>query len=149
MSRRLATSLTFVLALSGAVLLGCGNSEDGDRPEDRAQIEALVADLNEAIRKNDPSGWCRVFSPSSVNGVFGSTARCRRETAQVLKSGGSPESVAIADIAFVDETARVSFDGRAGDANVVLEDGKWYFSLDQQVDPAGNAAQTEGVDGDS
>jgi hypothetical protein len=57
--------------------------------------------------------------------------------------------VAIADIAFVDETARVSFDGRAGDANVVLEDGKWYFSLDQQVDPAGNAAQTEGVDGDS
>lgn len=135
MSRRLIIALAATLALSGAVATGCGSSDGNDRPEDRAEIEALVTQLNAAIEARDPAGWCRIFSPSSVEGTFGSLARCQKETAGVLKSGGTPDGVAIADVVFVDDTARVTFEGRAGDANVVLEEGKWYFSLDQQVDP--------------
>jgi hypothetical protein len=144
-SRRLATSLTVSLSvfltLVGAGLVGCGGSGDDDRPEDRAQIEALVAELNRAIETRDPQGWCTVFAPSSVEGTFGSVARCQQETAEVLKSGGSPERLQIAEIAFVDDAARVAFEGRAGDANVVLEGGSWFFSLDQQVNPEGEPAE--------
>ena len=149
MSGRPATCLLTALALSGAALIGCGGSDDGDRPEDRARIEALVAELNGAIQSSDPAGWCAVFSPSSVDSTFGSVARCRKETAQVLKNGGSPDPVAISDVVFVDDTARVAFEGRAGDANVVLEDGSWYFSLDQQVDPATGDGSVNGGNGGS
>lgn len=142
MSGRLTSSLTVLLVLAGAALFGCGTSDDGERPGDRAEIEALVAQLNDAIETKDPAEWCSIFTPSSVEGTFGSIARCQKETAQVLKSGGSPEVVSVADIAFVDETARVTFEGRAGDANVVLEDGRWYFSLDQQVDPGAGSGGT-------
>ena len=135
MPGRLAIALVAAVALSGAVATGCGSSEGDDRPEDTAAIEALVADLNAANETRDASGLCTVFSRSSVEGVFGSRARCQKETAAVLDNIDKPERVVIADIAFVDDTARVTFEGRAGDANLVLEDGKWYFSLDQQVDP--------------
>lgn len=139
-------SLPVFLTLAGAGLVGCGGSGDDDRPEDRAQIEALVTELNRAIETSDPQGWCTVFAPSSIEGTFGSVARCQQETAEVLKSGGPPQPLRIDEIAFVDDTARVGFEGRAGDANVVLEDGSWFFSLDQQVNPEGEPAGG-GVDG--
>lgn len=145
MSRRLVTRLSLLPVLVGAVLVGCGSPDEDGRTGDRAAVEALVADLNRAIEGRDPAGWCRVFSPSSVQSTFGSIARCRQETSRVLKSGGSPEEVVIADVVFVEDSARVSFEGRAGDANVVLEDGGWYFSLDQQVDPG---AGEDGAGGD-
>lgn len=135
MSGRVAISLTVLFAFLGAGLSACGDSGEADRPEDRASIEALVGKLNDAIRTRDPAEWCSIFTPSSIEGTFGSLGRCQQETATVLKSGGRPATVAVSDIAFVDDTARVSFQGRAGDANVVLENGEWYFSLDQQVDP--------------
>ena len=144
MSPRLVNPIIALLVLSGGVLAGCGGSEEADRPDDRADIETLVAGLNRAIESDDPVAWCRVFSPSSIERTFGSEARCRRETAKVLENGRSPERVAIAEIVFVDDTARVSFEGRAGDANLVLEDGEWFFSLDQQVDPAAGDGQTDG-----
>ena len=142
MSGRLITSLTVLLVLAGAALSGCGDSEEADRPEDRASIEALVGNLNQASRTRDPALWCSIFSPSSVKDAFGSLARCQKETTAVLESGSAPEQVEISDVVFVDDTARVSFRGRAGDANLVLESGEWYFSLDQQVDP-GTAGGTD------
>ena len=145
MSGRLVIALVAAVALSGAVAAGCGSSEGDDRSEDRAAIEALVADLNAANETRDAAGLCTVFSRSSVEGVFGSRARCQKETAAVLDNIDKPERVVIADIAFVDDTARVTFEGRAGDANLVLEDGRWYFSLDQQVDPgAGSDGAADG-----
>lgn len=143
MSGRFATSLTVFLVLAGAALSGCGSSEDADRPDDRAGVEALVARLNEAIRTRDPAEWCRIFTPSSVEGTFGSLARCQKETSAVLESSSRPDTFSVADVVFVDDTAKVTFKGRAGDANVVLENGEWYFSLDQQVDP-GTAESQDG-----
>ena len=137
MPQRSAIVALLVLAVVGLSLYGCGGSEEEERAGDRAGIEALVGKLNAAIVARDAAGWCRVFSPSSIEGVFGSVARCRRETAQVIESGGSPQRLEVAEVAFADDSARVTFEGRAGDANLVLEDGEWYFSLDQLVQPDG------------
>lgn len=149
MAPRSAIVAFVVLALVAGCAYGCGGSAEDERAEDRAGVEALVDRLNAAIVAKDPAGWCRVFSPSSIEGAFGSVARCRRETERVLESGGSPQRLEVADIAFVDDTARVTFEGRAGDANLVLENGKWYFSLDQLVQPDGQEAPEagEGQDG--
>lgn len=129
------------LILAGAMLAGvaflsgCGGDDGNPRQADRAEIEALVAEINTAVAERDAAAWCAVFTPESVADTFGSPARCRAETEKVIAGSDQSRRLQITGIAFEgDDAARVRFSGTAGEANLTRVDGEWYLDLLQEVE---------------
>lgn len=117
------------------LMAGCGGDNADPREEDRKEIRELVERINSAVSNGDAAAWCAVFSPASVTETFGSPARCRLETGEVIKGQDSGRRLELEGIAFDgDDAARVRFTGTAGEANLSRVDGEWYLDLLQAAD---------------
>ncbi|MFM9044247.1 MAG: hypothetical protein ACKOL0_00340, partial [Solirubrobacterales bacterium] len=55
--------LTGAKLVGGIFLSGCGGDAESPRQADRAEIEALVAEINTAVAERDAAAWCAVFTP--------------------------------------------------------------------------------------
>ncbi|MFZ9669423.1 MAG: hypothetical protein ACO3CR_06180 [Solirubrobacterales bacterium] len=133
--------------LAGAIWLsGCGGDDGSPRQADRAEIEALVAEINTAVAERDAAAWCSVFTPASVAETFGSPARCRTETEKVIAGSDQSRRLRITGVSFEGEdAARVRFSGTAGEANLTRVDGEWYLDLLQEVEVEPAPAGDEGT----
>ncbi|MFM9054943.1 MAG: hypothetical protein ACKOQ5_08920 [Solirubrobacterales bacterium] len=138
--------LTGAMLVGGIFLSGCGGDDESPRQADRAEIEALVAEINTAVAERDAAAWCAVFTPESVADTFGSPARCRAETEKVIAGSDQSRRLRITGIAFEgNDAARVRFSGTAGEANLTRVDGQWYLDLLQEVEVEPAPAGDEGA----
>lgn len=144
---RLPLALLMGAMLVGGIFLsGCGGDDESPRQADRAEIEALVAEINTAVAERDAAAWCAVFTPESVADTFGSPARCRAETEKVIAGSDQSRRLRITGIAFEgNDAARVRFSGTAGEANLTRVDGQWYLDLLQEVEVEPAPAGDEGA----
>ena len=145
--RRIPLTLLTGAVSAGVIFLGgCGGDDESPRQADRAEIEALVAEINTAVAERDAAAWCSVFTPASVADTFGSPARCRTETEKVIAGSDESRRLRITGVAFEGEdAARVRFSGTAGEANLTRVDGEWYLDLLQEVEVEPAPAGGEGT----
>ena len=120
-----------MLAVTAAIVVGCGGSDDtssdADSPED------VVQAFFDASKSEDAGAACATLTTDSQDFAAAGEESCEASFQKSVDSGQStiPDSIEIGDVTTEGDTATVpvTADGQDTDFTVVQEDGSWKIDL--------------------
>ena len=120
-----------VLAVTAAIVVGCGGSDDtssdADSPED------VVQTFFDASKSEDAGAACATLTTDSQDFAAAGEESCEASFQKSIDSGQStiPDSIEIGDVTTEGDTATVpvTADGQDTEFTVVQEDGSWKIDL--------------------
>jgi len=130
-----------VLALTAAVVVGCGGGDDtsGDAGSPEDAVQAFF----DASKAEDGAAACAALTTESQQLAAGQEDSCEASFDKSVKAGtaGVPDSIEIGDVSTDGDSAAVSVtaDGQESTINVSQEDGTWKVDL-APVAPGGDSS---------
>ena len=122
------------LALTAAVVVGCGGSDSTDSSSDAGSPEDAVQAFFDASKAEDGAAACAALTTDSQELAAGPEDSCEASFDKSVEAGtaGIPDSIEIGEVTTEGDTAAtvsVTADGQTSDIYTTQEDGVWKVDL--------------------